>query len=282
MLRKLKATILAFIIITAALPLTAYADVDREAVKDALFTHLWSEASLDHEMGGEYLERAEDNPYAALYYYYYITPFVDESSEETLENLDLSDSTSYSINRFVRNYYAEWESEKPDLIALMIDDGNSYEVTDNQDDKWIVEDQDGNVSEIGITTNDSYFTFTYNGKEVAAIDRLYQYSYLNDEDEIAYEKAEKSGSEPESISSTEEYAAGEAASEITDSNRPVTQEVVSKVDEQRKADAPESSQPDEQTTAEPEKDNHLIVYIVIGAVMIAGAVFFIVKQKQSK
>ena len=110
MLRKLKATILAFIIITAALPLTAYAEVDREAVKDALFTHLWSEASLDHEMGGEYLERAQDNPYAALYYYYYITPFVDESSEETLENLDLSDSTSYSINRFVRNYYAEWEA----------------------------------------------------------------------------------------------------------------------------------------------------------------------------
>ena len=59
MLRKLKATILAFIIITAALPLTAYAEVDREAVKDALFSHLWSEAALDHEMGGEYLERAD-------------------------------------------------------------------------------------------------------------------------------------------------------------------------------------------------------------------------------
>ena len=280
MLRKLKATILAFII-TAALPLTAYAEIDRQAIKDALFTHLWSEAALDHEMGGEYLERAEDNPYAALYYYYYITPFVDESSEETLENLDLSDSTAYSINRFVRNYYAEWESEKPDLIALMLDDGNSYEVTDNQDDKWIVEDQDGNVGEIGITTNDGYFTFTYNGEEVAAVDRLYQYSYLNDEDEIAYEKAEKSGFEPEYSSSTK-YAAGEAASEITDSNRPVTQEVVSKVDEQRKADAPESSQPDEPTTAEPEKDNHLIVYAVIGVLILAGTVFFIVKQKQSK
>ena len=282
MLRKLKATILAFIIITAALPLTAYADVDREAVKDALFTHLWSEAALDHEMGGEYLERAEDNPYAALYYYYYITPFVDESSEETLENLDLSDSTSYSINRFVRNYYAEWEGEKPDLIALIIDDGNSYEVTDNQGDKWIVEDQNGNVGEIGITKNDSYFVFTYNGKEVSAADRLFQYSYLNNEDETAYEEAEKSGSQIEYISSTDEYSAEEAASEITGSNRPVTQEVVSKADEQRKTDSPESSQPAEPVIDESKQDNHLIIYAAVGAVILAGTVFFIVKQKQSK
>ena len=281
MFKKLSATIL-LAVMTAALPLTAFAEVDRESVKDAVFEHLWKEAALDHEMLGQYLARAEENPFPSLYYYYYIVPFVDESNEEMIENLDLEDDTSYSINRFIRSYYSEWESEQPGLLELMIDDGNTYEVIDNQDDKWILEDQNGNVSELEITMNDNDFTFTYNGKEVGVVDRLYQYSYLNDEEEIAYEQAEKMGSEPENYEVTEDYEddVDFETSTIADNNRPVTADIVSEVDRAAEISNEVSSQTNEPDSSETETKNNTPVIIALIAVIAIAVTLIIIKKKK--
>ncbi|MBQ5564264.1 MAG: hypothetical protein IIT39_12895, partial [Clostridia bacterium] len=87
MFKRLSAVVMAAAL-SAMLCLTAFAEVDREAVEKKLVEYRF-EGNMACENG--YHVYVEDNPTASLYYSFYIKPFIEESSEERLENLDLSD-----------------------------------------------------------------------------------------------------------------------------------------------------------------------------------------------
>ena len=184
MFKRISAIVMVFAMV-AMLSVTAFAEVDREAVEKQLVEHLWNEDELYKDYEGYWIP-VEDNPTSSLDYCLYIKKFVTESDESVLENLDLTDTTSRSINRFVRNYYAEWLSEQPDMVDCIINDGNHYEYVEENDEKWVVKDSDGNLHDINLEKTDTSFVFYFNGKEVGTYERLFQYAYLNDEDEIAY------------------------------------------------------------------------------------------------
>ena len=232
MIKRLSAVVMAAAL-SAMLCLTAFADVDREAVEKR-FVEYYFEDVLDCDENGYHIP-VEDNPSSSLYYGYYIKPFIEESSEERLENLDLSDETDHSISRFVKFWYLDWESEKPVMIDGLMNDGKSYNIVSQDDDKWVLQDYDDNEVVVDIEKTDTSFIFTTNGKKLGEYERLFKYSYLNDEDAIAIDKEIKEGNidkfDTDYPSSEENVQdAYEENTEEPTSQRAVTPELVSEVD----------------------------------------------------
>ena len=98
MFKRISAVVMVAVM-SAMLSLTAFAEVDREAVEKKLIEYFYEDdwASITRNADGDHIP-IEDNPNASLYYNIYIRSFIDESSDERLENLDLTDETNNSGN----------------------------------------------------------------------------------------------------------------------------------------------------------------------------------------
>ena len=232
MFKRLSAVVMAAAL-SAMLCLTVFAEVDREAVEKKLVEYQF-EGNMACDYDG-YHVYVEDNPFASVYYEHYIEPFIKESSEERLGNLDLSDETDHSISRFVKFWYWDWESEQSAMLDSLINDGNRYEFERAEEDKWIVRELGGGEKTLDIEKTDTSFIFTTNGKKLGEYERLFKYSYLNDEDAIAIDKEIKEGNIDKfdtDYPSSEEYVQDvyEVNSEEPSSQRAVTPELVSEVD----------------------------------------------------
>lgn len=292
MFKKISAAVMVLVMV-AMLSVTAFAEVDREAVEVKLVEHLWYEVDLDRD-DDYYHIPVEDNPTSTLYYSLYIKPFVYESDEATLEHLDLTDESTRSVNHFVRNYYSEWEAEQPDMIDYLMNDGNHYEYVEEQGDNWIFKDSDGNLQELVIEKNDTSFIFSVDDKELGTYDRLFKYAYLNDYDEIAYDEAERNGTESEIMFEDSDDSNGTAgySNNISASNAPVTKQIVSEADRAAQAATankeegipntaiPNEEEGDPNTAAPASEENKSNTPVIVGVsavvsiIAVSGVMYF--------
>lgn len=273
-------------VMSAMLSMTAFADVDREAVEKRFVEYYFEVLACDDS---GYHIPVEDNPSSSLYYGYYIKPFIEESSEERLENLDLSDETDQSISRFVKFWYLDWESEQPVMIDGLMNDGKSYTFVGEEEDKWILRDFDDNEVIVDIEKTDTSFIFSTDGKKLGEYERLFKYAYLNDEEAIAYDKDLKDGKIDKyaiDYSSDEdvEEVYEEEDSEVDTNQRAVTPELVSEVDSLESAQeeiAVEEPADNMSTNVEdaPKKSNAPVVIGIVLAAAAAISAYFFKKRK---
>ena len=278
-------------VMSAMLSMTAFADVDREAVEKR-FVEYYFKDTLDRD-DEDYHVPVEDNPTSSLYYSFYIKPFIEESSEERLENLDLSDETDSSINGFVTFWYLDWIAEQPDILDKLMNDGKSYTFVREEDNnnKWILQELGGDEVTVDIEKTDTSFIFSTDGKKLGKYERLFKYAYLNDEEAIAYDKDLKDGKIDKyaiDYSSDEdvEEVYEEEDSEVDTNQRAVTPELVSEVDSLESAQeeiAVEESADNMSTNVQdaPKKSN---APVVIGIVLAAAAAVsaYLFKKRKDK
>lgn len=157
MFKRISAVVMVAVM-SAMLSLTAFAEVDREAVEKKLIEYFYEDdwASITRNADGDHIP-IEDNPNASLYYNIYIRSFIDESSDERLENLDLTDETNNSVRKFVKFWFNDWRSEQPGIIDKFMNDGKSYNFLEEKDDSWIIEEIGGEEKEITIDKDDKSF-----------------------------------------------------------------------------------------------------------------------------
>lgn len=162
----------------------------REEIKEALFEYIYANERCDLEDEFENTVKIEQNPYTS-YLYSSITQFIDYCDDEYISNIDPTDWDN--IDKVYENEWTDW-----------------YDETDGMKNEWEIFYDTNNRNYYIQDMNGSRFTFENSGDHwklvdergnlVGNYDKLYQFSYLNEEPE----NPENNDSEYEEDESSEE------------------------------------------------------------------------------
>jgi len=164
---------------TMALSAKAVSNEDRETIKGKLFEYLWnSEGWSNWDDDGNYTA-VEDNP-AAAYWYSLIEEFIGQCNDETfryfdMDNIshrDIKDLFSEFADWYYDSEYNEWENEYENgEYRIYVNSGGYYLNYGSINNSWTVIDDAGKI--------------------VKEMDRLDDFSYLNEAPENNYSNYEE-------------------------------------------------------------------------------------------
>lgn len=252
-----------------AVSAAAVGSEDREAIKSALFEYMWNSEGWSNWDDDENYTAIEDNPSAA-YWYSLIAEFVEQCDESNLKDIDTDWHSSRDIKEFFGEF-ADWY-----YTSKYNDWDNEYE-----DGEYIIKTEDGEDGAPYLYFQDSgdhWELVNENGIVIDNYDKLYQFSYLNEEPEEDENDdiGELNSTVPASgkSDSAERAAAGRVTGIPTD--KPVTAETAEITGRTIKVEFDDDEDEDSGISALP------IIGSLVGGMAVGAAIVAVITKANGK